>query len=666
MGWRTMGHGMLAGCDSYQWTSNWEAVIGIYLVCIFTGVFIACYMATSGQYLLGLFGYLVFFGFGVSWFAPHCGIGAEHWGNAAIHISIWIMVALTFVCGIILIMERERGLKPTGWLSKIIFTRVGAQQKGFMQKDLVLIGPLNDFLGNSIAEISISLVVVAWLVLSGVAYYSIFMDDDTGPERLNPDGNSVRAVGRALAQIAMRLIFLSLVSAQRNTVLYQCFGIPYDRSVKWHKIIGRLQICVMYAHVLCMVIGGPTANVEWNSKFNMYRGYNLWPGPIALFFWTSLLLGGLPIFRRFFFDTFYFLHIQFFFMGNIFTILHNRAGVVWVAAGIGMFYIDIGLRLITKLTKVEVKSLEIVSGKIESSKTKLELASLGAAPITPSLNDEFDDENPIVKMVVVQNGYPKLWYKHEVGSWIFLSVGGKDKEGNDLMAPSKVPGGPPTGLPAALMFHPMTITRFNEDTREITMFIKSFGSKEFSGQLAMLAEKVSNGSVELNEIKAHVGGPHGALMVPYADMDGGVVLVSGGIGITAMAVILEDILKSKRSGAYNGKVFFLWATRSAEECEAFSYLWDLCKGVSDVTIHVHYTKGEYADSFRIPTGEVFKGRFDLQKSFATVFPDGIDGKKWATYACGPELMMIDAEQFVAKLNRGGSCQMYYHHETFEW
>ena len=73
---------------------------------------------------------------------------------------------------------------------------------------------------------------------------------------------------------------------------------------------------------------------------------------------------------------------------------------------------------------------------------------------------DLDDENkPIVKMVIIQNGYPKAWYNHEVGSWIFLSVGGKDKEGNDLMPPSKVVGGPPGGLPAALMFHPMTITR---------------------------------------------------------------------------------------------------------------------------------------------------------------------------------------------------------------
>lgn len=43
--------------------------------------------------------------------------------------------------------------------------------------------------------------------------------------------------GKAFAQVAARAIFLSVLSPTRNVVLYQLFGVPFDRGIKMHKMV---------------------------------------------------------------------------------------------------------------------------------------------------------------------------------------------------------------------------------------------------------------------------------------------------------------------------------------------------------------------------------------------------------------------------------------------
>lgn len=663
----TVQSGPFEGCTKFDWSSDWEASIAIYLGFLFAGVGLAVFAGSKGYLPLGLFGFMVLFCMGIAFIAPYCGEGAEMWGVVTSNISIWVMVALSFVSGILVITERDRGLKPGGWLGKLVYSRMGTPRKGFMEIDWFMVGPLNDFLSATVAETLVLSIVVAWLVLSGVTVYYDLMDEDMGMEEAI--GNKPRAVGRALAQVSMRLIFLSLASAQRNTVVYNLFSMPYDRSVKWHKVMGRLQLGCMYGHVVCMVIGGTNPKFDdgsdremgFSDTFSLIRGRNLWPGLVALLFWTMLGVTSIPYVRRKFFDVFYFLHIQFFFMGNVFTVFHNRAGVVWVAAGIALFWVDAGIRLIVKLTNVEVKSLEIVAGKA-SLGAQVELTEAGAKVSPIGALD--DGDKPIVKMVIKQDGYPKAFYQHTVGSWIFLSVGGTiaspGEELTQLMPAVKVPGGAPSGLPSALWFHPMTITRYDETTSEITLFVKSYGPDQFSGQLCSLASKVASGEVALSDIKAHVGGPHGNPSVDHLEMDGGIVLLSGGIGITAMAVILEDICVKKKAGQLAAsKVSFLWSTRSSEECGAFSYLWDLCAGCG-IDLRVYGTKG--VKGFLVPNGTCTEGRFDMAAVFAG---QPMSTGKWGIFACGPEAMMIDAEALYGA-KKGAGADVYFHRETFEW
>ena len=107
--------------------------------------------------------------------------------------------------------------------------------------------------------------------------------------------------------------------------------------------------------------------------------------------------------------------------------------------------------------------------------------------------------------------------------------------------------------------------------------------------------------MKLEDVRVHVGGPHGNLQVDPALCDH-VVLCAGGIGVTPMAAILEDRVRGARSGAIRSgsKTTLVWTTRSPAEVAAFSYLFAAIAQLSDEArsafdVRVHLTGGAKAD-----------------------------------------------------------------------
>ena len=314
-------------------------------------------------------------------------------------------------------------------------------------------------------------------------------------------------------------------------------------------MLGRLQVCCMWVHTAAMLYGGTevgyawyTKNhnmpvkIEWQNTLNMYgQGTNLFAGPIALFFWTLLVFMSLPYFRRKMLEVFYFTHVNLFFVANIFTVFHARAQVIpYLIPAALLFYIDASIRVLAKMTQVTPVELKVVGDNM-------------------------------VKLVLKQHGFPLGFFQFHAGSYIWLScnlrkkVTGADTPaaaatadaaaaadsktvvaGNGTESASaaysavaadtvqadqieldgifgnvKVPGGPPAGLPSWLWFHPITISSFEPSSGVITLYIKRFGegSKEWSGQLLAAAKLVEAGSLSLEDIGFHIGGPNGALMI---------------------------------------------------------------------------------------------------------------------------------------------------------
>ena len=607
--------------------------VPIYLIIIFGSVALAVRLTLDGRRTMGVLLVMTAIVVGTALLGvPHCAdeeatLRMSYWSN-------WATVAFALACWAFATSERDRALAPGGWASGLVYKKVGTPMSSALgRRDWVIFGPLNDALTMTRGEAGVWTVLLAWLAIAFADKY------DLASTKLMD--NAARAAGKGFAQVAVRCLFLSVVSPTRNVVLYQMFGVPFERGVRMHKMAGRFMVLASYAHVICMLIGGTEkGSVRWSNKVDV-DAHNNWPGVVALFAWTMLLLTSLPFMRRGMFENFYWLHLNFWFVGNIFTILHDRKNVIiWIVAAVVPFWLDMGVRWYTKLAKkAKIVRFELVS----------------------------DD---LVKLVLVRNEgkeWPGGAFDYHPGSYIWLSVAVPSEKRTEKLLPNiKVPGGPPAGVPSWIWFHPITISSFDPKTNELTVFIKRFGEgeTEWSGQLVATMRAVKESNLSLDELRVHIGGPNGSLQVEPDAMDH-CILTAGGIGVTPMAAILEDRIRKVAAGSVTGKTTLLWTTRAAEEIVAFAYLF---QAISDLPAN----KRELFDIRVFKTGAGVQDVESLGSGIAAIaagrpdFPALITTAAKATsgrvgvYTCGPEPLADACER--AALASG----CFIHRETFEF
>ena len=633
---KTIATGPLAGCVSVvSWGTAWPAAIPIYVAVVFGSVILAAKLSLNGQRTLGLALIPVALVVGTALIgAPHCGKS-----SAPLRMSYWSNWAMVLFAGVVMAFtrsQRESALAPGGWAASLVYKKVSQPLRGdFGRRDFVFVGPLNEILTMTVGETFVWGVLFAWLAIA-------FSDKFDLVRSLGE--TKTRAVGKSFAQVAVRCLFLSVLSPTRNVVIYQIFGVPFERGVRMHKMVGRLMVFFSYLHVVFMLAGGTeSATVRWDSKFDI-NSHNNWPGVIAIFAWTMLLVTSLPYFRRFKFENFYWLHLNFWFVGNLFTLLHDRKNVIiWIVASVVPLWLDFGIRWYTKLAKKsKIVRYEIVS------------------------------EN-LVKLVLVRNGggdWPGGAFDYHPGSYIWLSVDvPSEKRTAKLMPKVEVPGGPPGGIPSWIWFHPITISSFDPKSGEITVFIKRFGTgvEQWSGQLVETMRAVTESAIALDDVRVHIGGPNGSLQVEPDFMDH-VVLTAGGIGVTPMAAILEDRIQKVAAGTCTAKTTLIWTTRAAEEISAFSYLFHAVANLPEAEralfdIRVFKTGATGEDVEALATRGVVNissGRPDFGFLIGAVVKSAKPESRIGVYTCGPEAM---ADACEAAANAHGC---YIHRETFEF
>jgi NAD(P)H-flavin reductase len=350
--------------------------------------------------------------------------------------------------------------------------------------------------------------------------------------------------------------------------------------------------------------------------------------------------------------------------------------VPWAAAAIVIFYVDATIRIVAKLSEVTPIKMEVIGDNITKLVLKVKGFPLGSykyhagsyiwiscnlrkkvaegsssspySPVSPA-------EVPPPSNAVIPKDKGEVELGEISQSRAISTASDADLEG--IFSNIKVPGGPPSGLPSWIWFHPITVSSYNAERNEITVFIKSFGEgkTEWSGQLLAAAKLVQSGQLSMNDIGFHVGGPNGSLMIkePLETLPR-VILISGGIGCTPMCALLEELLEHN----YSGILDFIWSTRSSAELEAFRPLFERATGKeSKIRIAVHYTGKE---SVVATTGyKILSGRPKLEELNIA------DGETTALLCCGPDALMNGAEAFVVDQQRAGK-SVLFHRETFEF
>ena len=634
--------GYFKGCwQLTRWNDTWPALIPIYLTLVFGSVAAAGVLTYRGHRAVGfaivcVAVYLAFLIIGV----PQCTDADSAWEMG--WYSNWIFLAFVLLCAWFLRAQRDDALKPGGWASALVYRKVATPIAGANEYTYHPKAYLNEIATATWGEVLVWGAIFAWLLVAFVERYdNITADPPTENSGYETwlGGSKARAAGRGFAQMAVRALFLSILSPSRNVALFQLFGIPFDRGVKQHERLGTLFYLFMSAHVLCMIIGGEEkGDTKWSNTLNLnYLGSNLWPGLVAFLAWIGQAIVSQPYFRRRHFETFYWLHINFMFVGNVFVILHNRMhAAMWIIPTFAFFWLDLGVRWYAKLMK----------------KATLTHASMVS-----------DD---LCKLVVRREGFPGKAFDFHPGSYIWLSVDVPKEKRQELMKSPLGPPMAPVDIPSFLWFHPITVSSYDPSSGSMTLFVKRMGvgDDEWSGQLIKCVEAIRDGTLPLDALRVHVGGPHGDLQVNPDHVDH-CVLACGGIGVTPMAAILED--RARRASETSGKTTLLWTTRAASEIRAFSYLFDQIAAMNDADrarfdVRIFLTAGTKAADVEAGVNAVAKiaeGRPDFDALIAAVAAKEAAGA-CAVYACGPATM-ADAAERAAVVN---GCLV--HRETFEF
>jgi len=364
----------------------------------------------------------------------------------------------------------------------------------------------------------------------------------------------------------------------------------FERAVLIHRIAARFCILIVLMHFVAVLIE-PT-----------YIPFMLIRPPIGDYkivfvygFFTFMLMllvfvTSLPQIRRHAFEVFFYIHHASFVPIWVLAILHNTT-----ALHRGILLTPIVIYIFDRL-------LRFYRGRIKSYKL------VSATIVADALRLEF--EGHITRGLVP---WP------ESGSYAFLNI-------------------PAVSL---LQWHPFSISS-RLDAPNFTFHIKNMGKGTFTHALHEYFSKNQTA-------KVFIDGPYGHCAVRWEDYSS-LILVAGGIGVTPMIAILDDLYekcKTDKKPARLENVIFCW---SIQNKDSLAWMDSITKKIQanpqptagvkfDVQVFATREKGEGA-GFRI-------GRPNYEAIFdAAQRPKDGAGKDWniGVLACGPEPMIHDVQK----------------------
>lgn len=105
---------------------------------------------------------------------------------------------------------------------------------------------------------------------------------------LSPSGNEAEITARMFGHMASLLLALVMIPASRTGLLVDIFGVPYDRTLKYHRILGLIAFVMITAHAM-------TWWGKWQNEGNLVNNcfnYNyliLSPGHVSLMDFSVLI-----------------------------------------------------------------------------------------------------------------------------------------------------------------------------------------------------------------------------------------------------------------------------------------------------------------------------------------------------------------------------------------
>ena len=390
---------------------------------------------------------------------------------------------------------------------------------------------------------------------------------------------------RATGWMCIASFALLLIPASRDSFVLKLMRLPFDRGVAHHRTLGRIFFICEIAHMSVIIRDWGLSVANAHEAFGAGNVIPAW-GWAA--FASSLLLGVLSIewFRRRAFEVFYYSHLVMFFIALFSTALHLNVFPFLEAFGVLQslditpidsylgFYIGLGLPVLLYI-------IERIQRGVRSDGICGREAGYGVvrAVVVPT----GDNGEEVVHLVVSQPkggtpghpGAPRIQY--HAGQYCFVTFPQLSKVESH---PYTISSAPPTDGSYKMGFHIKTLGNHTEQ----------------------LANLVRGNEQDPSNIQVRVQGPYGSVRFdPFTYRR--IILVAGGIGITPLISLVEELLhdewgpefitKDVEAGVVSKdssnnakstdrvaaclskaqqKVWILWSTRSLLEVKLFEKL----------------------------------------------------------------------------------------------
>ncbi|KAL3659331.1 hypothetical protein V7S43_015602 [Phytophthora oleae] len=306
----------------------------------------------------------------------------------------------------------------------------------------------------------------------------------------------------------MAFLFLP---ATRNCVWMEFLNISYANGIKYHRWVGVITVLTALFHCIGYYWSWIRQG-EWTKEalpcfdcaVGSDEGHDPWMnffGLIALLCFLAIGFTSMPFIRRKMYNTFYNVH-HLFLIGTIFAVLHWNPILSWIFPSVMLYTISRAISSSNGFRPVVVREFTTLS-------------------------------HDVVKVVLSRSTTRAGDYK--VGQFVYLNIPAISK----------------------LQWHAFTISSSPRTSPEtLTILLKSLG--DWTEDLVRYSEFCQRNNVLP---KIYMDGYYGSSLEMYEEYST-VCLVGGGIGVTPLLSILEDIVAKLQKGeTLRQKVIFIFSFR---------------------------------------------------------------------------------------------------------
>ena len=194
-----------------------------------------------------------------------------------------------------------------------------------------------------------------------------------------------------------------------------------------------------------------------------------------------------------------------------------------------------------------------------------------------------------------------------------------------------------------------TLSLISHDNKNLLFCVKNMGDKTWSGKLYNYILD-SKDNIDVNK-EILIQGPYGSLPINY-DNYKSIRIVAGGIGITPMFSILEDIYNNKKQTIH--KISVIWIINNASILRYFKKMLIRYNYNELFDIEIYITKHIVCDIYS--DLKVYFGRPIISNLLISTIDDSY--KDNAIICCGPKSLTDDIKSFCAITNIDIFCDSF--------